>query len=215
MPQDENKLVLNANQLCKPFLSNHDQELLMGRFLEEVYNEQDKKELFKKIFKGNNEMAQSALLMLKREFINTKKMFTDKKNGIKPLKGDLVIICKDDPRLALITEVISDHRVKVKYKNRGLFKEAVFHLRCLGLIYRPATPTHFMATVNNSATQLNPLLTSLWEKLSSSVSNHQQLTNFSSPSGPSSSWPTPTSLGPVFHSCQQPLALAGRGVVSR
>ena len=182
----------------------------MGRFLEEVYNEQDKKELFTKNFKGNNEMAQSALLMLKREFINTKKMFTDKKNGIKPLKGDLVIICKDDPRLGLITEVISDHRVKVKYKNRGIFKEAVFHLRCIGLIFRPATPTHFMATVNNHTTQTNPLLTSPLEKLSSSVSNHQQLTNFSSPSGPSCSWPTPTSLGPAFHSCQQPLAwLAG------
>ena len=125
MPQDENKLVLNANQLCKPFLSNHDQELLMGRFLEEVYNVQDEKELFKKIFKGNNEMAQSALLMLKREFINTKKMFTDKKHGIKPLKGDLIIIY---------------HRVKVKYKNREPFIEGVFYLRCLGL--------HFMATVN-------------------------------------------------------------------
>ena len=30
--QDENKLVLNANLLCKPFLSRHDQELLMSRF---------------------------------------------------------------------------------------------------------------------------------------------------------------------------------------
>ena len=152
-------------------------------------------------------MAQSALLMLKREFKNTKKMFTDKKNGIKPLKGDLVIICKDDPRLALITEAISDHRVKVKYKNRGLFKEGVFHLKCLGLIYRPATPTHFMATVINSATQLNPLLTLLWQKLSSFVS--------SSPSGSSCSSSTPTSLDPVFHSCQQTCAPAGRGVFSR
>ena len=152
-------------------------------------------------------MAQSALLMLKSEFINTRKKFTDKKNGIEPLKGDVVIICKDDPRLGLITEVISDHRVKVKFKNRGIFKEAVYHLKCIGLIFRPATPTHFMATVNNSATQLNPLLTSLWEKLSSSVS--------SPPSGSSCSSSTPTSLGPVFHSCQQPLALAGRGAVLR
>ena len=61
----------------------------------------------------------------------------------------------------------------------------------------------------------SPKITSLWEKLSSSVSNHQQLTNFSSPSGPSCSWSTPTSLGPAFHSCQQPLSLAGRGAVLR
>merc|ERR1711888_316366 len=92
MQQDENKLVLNANQLCKPFLSNHDQELLMGKFLEEVYNQEDEKELFKKIFKGNNEMAQEAMLMLKSEFLNTKRMFSDRTQGIKPLKGDLVVI---------------------------------------------------------------------------------------------------------------------------
>merc|ERR1711888_118373 len=95
--------------------------------------------------------------MLKREFLNTKLMFSDKTQGIKPLKGDLVVILKEDPRLALITDIISDHRVKLKYKNRGQFIEGIFHLRCLGLIYRPATPTHFMATVN-SATQLEPIL---------------------------------------------------------
>ena len=61
-------------------------------------------------------------------------------------------------------------------------------------------------------TQMNPLLTSLWEKLSSSVkpSNHQQLTESSSPSGPSASWPTPSPLSPAIHSCQQSSArLAG------
>ena len=115
----------------------------------------------------------------------------------------------------LVHAFLMNKWVKVKYKNREIFKEAVYYLRCIGLIFRPATPTYFMATVNNHTTQLNPLLTSLWEKLSSSVSNHQQLTNFSSPSGPSCSWPTPTSLGPAFHSCQQPLALAGRGAVLR
>ena len=164
----------------------------MGRFLEEVYNEQDKKELFKKIFKGNNEMAQSALLMLKREFINTKKMFTDKKNGIKPLKGDLVIICKDDPRLALITDVVSDHRVKVKYKNREPFIEGVLYLRCLGL--------HF-----NSATQLDPLLSSLWQKLSRSLSSPTSGFLCSSSSTP------PLDLS--SHSCQQTYAPAGKSVL--
>ena len=55
-----------------------DQELLMGRFLEEVFNEQDQKELFSKIFKNNSDMAQSAHILLKREFLSTRKMFTDK-----------------------------------------------------------------------------------------------------------------------------------------
>ena len=111
----------------------------------------------------------------------------------------------------LVHAFLMNKWVKVKYKNREIFKEAVYYLRCIGLIFRPATPTYFMATVNNDTTQMNPL-TSLWEKISSSVkpSYHQQLTDSSSPSGPSCSWPTPTSLGPAFHSCQQPLAwLAG------
>ena len=149
-------------------------------------------------------MAQAALLMLKREFLNTKRMFSDKKHGIKPLKGDLVIICKDDPRLALITDVISDHRVKLKYKNRGLFIEGIFHLRCLGLIYRPATPTHFMATVN-SATQLDPLLSSLWQKLSRSL-----------PSPTSGFFCSSSSTHPLdlsSHSCQQTYAPAGKSVL--
>ena len=165
--QDDKKLDLNANLLCKPFLSGHDQELLMSRFLEEVFNEQDQKELFSKIFKGNNDMAQSAHIMLKREFLNTRKMFTDKKNGPEPLKGDVVIICKDDPRLGLITEVISKHRVKVKFKNRGKNKEDIYHPKTLGLIFRPATSTHFMAITNKDHNQLTPLLSSLWDKLGS------------------------------------------------
>ena len=165
--QDDNKLVLNANLLVKPFISNHDQELLMGRFLEEVFNEQDQKELFSKIFKGNNDMAQSAHIMLKREFLNTRKMFTDKKNGLEPLKGDVVIICKDEPRLGLITEVISQHRVKVKFKNRGKNKEDIYHPKTLGLIFRPATSTHFLAITSQDQNQLNPLLSSLWDKLGS------------------------------------------------
>ena len=167
--QDDNKLVLNANLLCKPFISNHDQELLMGRFLEEVFNEQDQKELFSKIFKGNNDMAQSAHIMLKREFLNTRKMFTDKKNGLEPLKGDVVIICKDDPRLGLITDVISQHRVMVKFKNRGKNKEDIYHPKTLGLIFRPATPSHFLAITSQGQTELNPLLSHFWDKLASSI----------------------------------------------
>ena len=133
-------------------------------------------------------MAQSAHILLKREFLNTRKMFTDKKNGLEPLKGDIVIICKDDPRLGLITEVISQHRVKVKFKNRGKNKEAIYHLKTLGLIFRPATSTHFMAIINKDHNQLNPLLSSLWDKLGSCLkhTNIEPPTALLSPS--SSSW---------------------------
>ena len=132
----------------------------MSRFLEE-----DQKEIFSKIFKGNNDMAQSAHILLKREFLNTRKMFMDKKTGLEPLKGDIVIICQDDPRLGLITDVISQHRVMVKFKNRGKNKEDIYHPKTLGLIFRPATSTHFMAITNKDQNQLNPLLSSLWDKL--------------------------------------------------
>ena len=159
----------------------------MSRFLEEVFNEQDQKEIFSKFFKGNNDMAQSAHILLKREFLNTRKMFTDKKNGLEPLKGDIVIICKDDPRLGLITDVISQHRVKVKFKNRGKNKEDIYHPKTLGLIFRPATSTHFLAITSQDQNQLNPLLSSLWDKLGSclKLANTEQSTALLSSSSPS------------------------------
>ena len=167
--QDENKLVLNANLLCKPFLNRHDQELLMSRFIEEIFNEQDQKEIFSKIFKGNNEIAQSAHILLKREFLNNRKMFMDKKTGLEPLKGDIVIIAKEDPRLGLIIDVISKHRVMVRFKNRGTNKEDVYHPKTLGLIFRPATPSHFLAITSQGHAELNPLLSHFWEKLANSI----------------------------------------------
>ena len=93
----------------------------MSRFLEEVFNEQDQKEIFYKIFKG------------------------------------------------LITDVISKHRVMVKFKNRGKNKEDIYHPKTLGLIFCPATPTHFMAITSQDQTELNPLLSSFWDKLASSL----------------------------------------------
>ena len=149
-------------------------------------------------------MAQEAMLMLKREFLNTKRMFSDRTQGIKPLKGDLVVILKQDPRLALIVDVLSDHRVICKYKNKGQFIEGTFHLKCLGLIYRPATPIHFLATVN-SATQLDPLLSSLWQKLIRSLPSPTPGFLCSS----SSTHPLDFSS----HSCQQSYAPAGKGVL--
>ena len=48
--QGEHQLVLNSNQLTKPFLSNEDQEVMISMFMEEVFNDDDKHELSKKSF---------------------------------------------------------------------------------------------------------------------------------------------------------------------
>ena len=154
----------------------------MGRFLEEVFNEQVQKELFSKILKNNKYMAQSAHILLKREFLSTRKMFTDKKNGLEPLKGDVVIICKEEPRIGLITEVISKHRVRVRFKSRGKNKEDTYHLKTLGLIFRPATSAHFMAIIDKDQSQLNPLLSSLWHKLGSCLKHTSPGPSTASPS---------------------------------
>ena len=154
----------------------------MGRFLEEVFNEQDQKELFSKIFKNNSDMAQSAHILLKREFLSTRKMFTDKENGLEPLAGDVVIICKEEPRIGLITEVISKHRVRVRLKSRGKNVEDTYHVKTLGLIFRPATSAHFMATIDKDQSHLNPLLSSLWHKLGSSLKHASPDPSTSAPS---------------------------------
>ena len=93
----------------------------------------------------------------------------DKKTGLEPLKGDIVIIAKDDPRLGLIIDVISKHRVMVRFKNRGINKEDIYHPKTLGLIFRPATPSHFLAITSQGQTELNPLLSHFWDKLASSI----------------------------------------------
>ena len=141
----------------------------MSRFLEEIFNEQDNKEIFSKIFKSNNEIAQSAHILLKREFLNNRKMFMDKKSGLEPLKGDIVIIAKENPRLGLIIDVISKHRVMVRFKNRGINKKDVYHPKILGLIFRPVTPSHFLAISSQGPAKLNPLLSQFWDKLASSI----------------------------------------------
>ena len=114
-------------------------------------------------------MAQSAHILLKREFLNNRKMFMDKKTGLEPLKGDIVIIAKDDPRLGLIIDVISKHRVMVRFKNRGINKEDIYHPKTLGLIFRPVTPSHFLAITSQGHAELNPLLSHFWEKLANSI----------------------------------------------
>ena len=183
--QHDSTLVLNSNMLVKPFISNVDQELLMGKFLQEIFNEQDKHELFSKIFKNNSEMAQSASILLKREFLSNSKMFTDKDHGLEPLAGDVVVICKEEPRIGLIIEVISKHRVRIRLKSRGKNVEDTYHVKTLGLIFRPATSVHFLATIDKDQNQtLNPLLSSFWRKLGGSLRHGSLDLNTSTPSPP-------------------------------
>ena len=166
--QHDSTLVLNSNQLVKPFMSNVDQEVLMGKFLKEMFDESDKHELFSRIFKNNSEMAQSASIILKREFISNSKLFSDRDQGLKPLAGDVVAILKSEPRIGLIIEVLSQHRVLIRLRSRGKNVEETYHIKTLGLIFRPTTPVHFLATLDQKQT-LNHLHSSFWERLKSQL----------------------------------------------
>ena len=90
----------------------------MSKFMEEVFHDDDKHELFKKIFGNNNQMAATASQVLKREFLSNSKLFTNKAAGLKPIAGDVVAVLKEEPRLGLIVEVVIDHRVVVRHKHR-------------------------------------------------------------------------------------------------
>merc|ERR1711895_173420 len=66
-------------------------------------------------------------------------------------------------------DVISQRRVMVRFKNRGINKEDVYHPKTLGLIFRPVTPSHFLAITSQGHAKLNPLLSHFWEKLANSI----------------------------------------------
>ena len=138
----------------------------MGKFLKEMFDESDKHELFSRIFKNNSEMAQSASIILKREFISNSKLFSDRDQGLKLLAGDVVAILKSEPRIGLIIEVLSQHRVLIRLRSRGKNVEETYHIKTLGLIFRPTTPVHFLATLDQKQT-LNHLHSSFWERLKS------------------------------------------------
>ena len=65
-------------------------------------------------------MAATASQVLKREFFSNSKLFTIKPAGLKTVVGNVVAILKEDPRLGLIVDVLSDHRAIVRHKHRGL-----------------------------------------------------------------------------------------------
>ena len=163
--QGEDQLVLNANQLTKPYLSNEDQEIMVSKFLKEVFNEDDKHELFKKIFGNNHQMAATASQVLKREFLSNSKLFTNKPAGLKPVVGDVVAILKEDPRLGLIVDVLSDHRVIVRHKHRGSNVELTYHSKILALVFRPISAAFFVSILEQPSLVMNHLLERFWAKL--------------------------------------------------
>ena len=92
--QSDDQLVFNANQLVKPYLSNEDQEIMVSKFLEELFNDEDRHLLLKKIFQNNQEMAVTASQVLKREFLSNSKLFSNKPAGLRPMIGDVIAVLK-------------------------------------------------------------------------------------------------------------------------
>ena len=155
-------LTLNANQIVKPFISATDQELFVSKYLEEIFHDSDRHTLLLKVFQNNESMARTATEILKREFLQNAKLFTDKKDSLKPAVGDLVLICKEAPVLGLITQILSPRRVMVRHKHRGTNVEDEYHAKVLALVFRPQTPTHFIST---SSQPMPHLLQNFWAKL--------------------------------------------------
>ena len=89
---------------------------------------------------------------------------------MKPQVGDIIAVLKSEPRIGLILEVLSEHRVVVRLKQRGTNVDQTYHIKILALIFRPATPVHFISTLDQPNDGLNHLLSSFWAKL------RQQLT---------------------------------------
>ena len=69
--------------------------------------------------------------------------------------GDVVAILTSEPRVGLILEVLSQHRVVIRLRSRGANVEETYHVKILGLIFRPAT-------LDQNET-LNHLRSSFWD----------------------------------------------------
>ena len=113
--------------------------------MEEIFNDSDRHTLLLKIFQNNESMARTASEVLKREFVENAKLFSDKPGAIKPLVGDVVLVCKETPSLGLVTEILSPRRVVVRHKHRGSNADHEYHSKILALIFRPETPVYFMS----------------------------------------------------------------------
>ena len=148
----EKELVINSNQLVKPYLSNSDQETILIKLLQDIFSDEEHSAIISKIFDNNNVMAKEASHVLRKEFLNSNvKLFTNKEQGLKPQLGDLVLVLKDEPCLGLIVKISSPHRVVVKHKHRGTNQEIEYHSRILSLIYRPLVPSFFLSLANSTS----------------------------------------------------------------
>ena len=71
---------------------------------------------------------------LKTNFFKNEKFITDKPDGIKPLVDEVVLVCKQQPSLGLVMEILSPRRVVVQHKSP-----------ILALIFRPESSVYFMS----------------------------------------------------------------------
>ena len=67
--------------------------------MEEVFSDDDKNTLFKKIIANNSKMAATVSQILKQEFLSNQKLFSNKITGLQPLAGYIVPVLKEEPRL--------------------------------------------------------------------------------------------------------------------
>ena len=139
----------------------------MLKYLEEVFNDADRHLLLSKIFQNNQSMARTASQVLKREFLENAKLFSDKPDGIKPLVGDVVLVCKDQPSLGLVMEILSPRRVVVRHKNRGANTVHEYHCKILALIFRPESSVFFISTFDKP--EMPHLLEAFWSRLKQKI----------------------------------------------
>ena len=131
--------------------------------MEESFNDSDRHILLLKIFQNNQSMARTASEVLKREFVENAKLFSDKPGAIKPLVGDVVLVCKETPSLGLVTEILSPRRVVVRHKNRGSNTDHQYHCKILALLFRPASSVFFISTFDKP--EMPHLLEAFWSRL--------------------------------------------------
>ena len=115
-------------------------------------------------------MAKEACHILKQEFLYCNaKLFTNKFEGLMPQVGDVVMVLKEEPRLGLIVEILSAHRVIVRHKHRGANVEQTYHSKILALVFRPASAALFVSTFQQPSLVRNHLLQRFWNKLKDKI----------------------------------------------